>query len=331
MENDSAQAPQVLREESVDQETAQAPQGLREESVDQETAQAPQGHARRKGEYRAISMYMPPDVLEKESRNELLSAFILTWAGCYIRAYGHAVESRVLTDHVLIYCVDGAGWLRLAGRTHAIGKGDVFVCPPGMPHAYGADDRNPWTKYWLHFRGHLAASWTEQLRLTPESPVLPTGDAPTLASWFQDIFTVLRGGYTQANLLEASVQAQRILAFMARHARTPGAPGERGPDMERIVAFLLENVNESLTLERMADHAGLSKYHFSRRFREMTGYSPVEYHNRLRMQKACELLAASTASVAAIGAALGYANPYYFSTTFKRIIGQSPKGYRDLL
>jgi len=296
-----------------------------------ESDRSSQGRTRRKGDYRAISLYMPPDVLEKESRNELLASFLPTWAGCYIRAYGHAVDARVLPDHVLIYCVDGAGWLKLGGRIHAIGKGDVFVCPPGMPHTYGADDRNPWTKYWLHYRGGLAEAWTDQLRLTPESPVLSTGDAPVLASLFQDLFSVLRGGYTQANLLEASAQAQRILACISRHARMPGPPGERGLDMERIIGFLLENVNASLSLESMAVHAGLSKYHFSRQFRSSTGYSPVEYHNRLRMQKACELLAASTATVAAIGAALGFANPYYFSTTFKRIIGQSPKGYRELL
>ncbi len=289
------------------------------------------GRAGGKGEYRAISLYIPPDVLAKEERNEPLASFLPTWAGCYIRAWGHAVEARVLQDHVLIYCVDGAGWLQLGGRTHPVGRGDVFVCPPGMPHSYGADDRNPWTKYWIHYRGRLAGAWTDQLRLSAESPVLSTGDSPVLASWFQDLFSMLRGGYAQGNLLEAAAQAQRILAFIGRNARMPGSPGEGGLDMERLIGFLLEHVNGSITLERMAEHAGLSKYHFSRRFRSATGYSPVEYHNRLRMQKACELLAASTSTVAAIGTTLGFSSPYYFSTTFKRIIGQSPQGYRELL
>ena len=102
--------------------------------------------------YKKFSYYTPEDIIEKESQNIILSNMLLTWAGCYVKAYGHYIYHRQLPDYAMIYCIDGQGWLDLGGRQFTIKKGDLFVCPPEMLHSYGADSKDPWTKYWIHFR-----------------------------------------------------------------------------------------------------------------------------------------------------------------------------------
>jgi YesN/AraC family two-component response regulator len=54
----------------------------------------------------------------------------------------------------------------------------------------------------------------------------------------------------------------------------------------------------------------------------------MEYFNRLRMQRACELLQTTGRPVLEIGCKVGYNDPYYFSRAFKKIIGVSPNEYR---
>lgn len=58
------------------------------------------------------------------------------------------------------------------------------------------------------------------------------------------------------------------------------------------------------------------------------GQSFVEYLTKVRIDKACELLKCTNLRTAEIGESVGYNDPHYFSATFKKIMGQSPKDYK---
>ncbi|RME70993.1 MAG: AraC family transcriptional regulator, partial [Verrucomicrobia bacterium] len=55
---------------------------------------------------------------------------------------------------------------------------------------------------------------------------------------------------------------------------------------------------------------------------------PLDYFNRLKVQRACELLATTTLSIAEIAEQLGFDDPYYFSRLFRKIMGMAPRVYR---
>jgi AraC family transcriptional regulator, arabinose operon regulatory protein len=283
------------------------------------------------GTYKSKSFYTPPDIIEREYQNEILANLLLTWTGCYTKAYGHIVNSRLLQDYVIIYCVDGMGWLKLEGRQWDIKKGDIFVCPPNITHSYGADNIAPWTKYWLHFRGKNASSYMEILGLTLDSPILHIGEDAKLLSWLQDIFNILRTGYTQSNLLFATSYLSNILNYINILSINEGLNKSQDMNTEKVITYMLDNINNNLSLEELSHYTSLSKYHFVRLFKEKMGYTPVDYYIRLKMQKACELLEVSTVKINSISSTLGFNNPYYFSSTFKRIVGQSPQHYREML
>lgn len=281
--------------------------------------------------YKKKSFYTPPDILERASQNEILSNLLITWTGCYTKAYGHHVNCRLLQDYVIIYCVDGLGWLNLGGKNYIIKTGDLFVCPPHIVHSYGADDKKPWTKYWIHFRGKNANAYMNMLGFTLDSPILSIGENVKILSWIQDIFSNLRTGYTQSNLLCATSYLSNILSYINNLSLNKGLNKADDINVEKVITYMLGNINSNLCLEQMASFAVLSKYHFVRLFKEKTGYTPVDYYIRLKIQKACELLETSTAKINSISSTLGFNNPYYFSITFKRIIGQSPQHYREMV
>jgi len=99
--------------------------------------------------------------------------------------------------------------------------------------------------------------------------------------------------------------------------------------MEKVITYMLDNINVNLSLDQLSTYANISKYHFVRLFKNKTGYTPIDYFNRLKIQKACELLETSPAKINMISSSLGFSNPYYFSTAFKKIVGQSPQSYRQ--
>lgn len=93
--------------------------------------------------------------------------------------------------------------------------------------------------------------------------------------------------------------------------------------------YIMENYSKSdFSLNMISTHIGVSASYFSSIFKQETGQSFVEYLTRVRIDKACELLKCTTLRTAEIGERVGYNDPHYFSSTFKKIMGQSPKDYK---
>ena len=74
--------------------------------------------------------------------------------------------------------------------------------------------------------------------------------------------------------------------------------------------------------------AGLSRSRFTVLFTEQLKMSPQAYLEAARLGRAADLLRASHWSIAEIAEEVGYANPFYFSTRFRRYFGTSPRRYR---
>lgn len=87
---------------------------------------------------------------------------------------------------------------------------------------------------------------------------------------------------------------------------------------------------EPWTLASLAAQAGVSRTTLAKRFAELVGEPPLTYLTRWRMTLAADMLAESTATVAAVARRLGYADPFGFSTAFKRIYGMSPSEHRQV-
>ncbi|MEV4511100.1 helix-turn-helix transcriptional regulator [Dactylosporangium sp. NPDC049525] len=88
------------------------------------------------------------------------------------------------------------------------------------------------------------------------------------------------------------------------------------------------HVSESVTIDRLAEAALFSKYHFTRIFRSITGISPGHFMSAVRIQEAKRLLLSTRYTVADIGTSVGYASPSTFSARFTRSVGVGPAAFR---
>lgn len=94
------------------------------------------------------------------------------------------------------------------------------------------------------------------------------------------------------------------------------------------IGYIKENLKNKITVEQVAEQVGLSKSHFQRKFKQITGFSIVEYINVLRCDEACRFLRQNTYSVYDVFHMFPFDNYSYFAKMFKKHTGVSPSEYK---
>jgi AraC family transcriptional regulator len=104
------------------------------------------------------------------------------------------------------------------------------------------------------------------------------------------------------------------------------------PSLNRIIPALVHiqaHLDQDLSLDLLADEARLSKYHFHRLFRRVTGETPKSCVDRLRLERAAVQLRIRRAAVLEIALECGYQNHETFSRAFRARFAMSPRDYRQ--
>lgn len=99
--------------------------------------------------------------------------------------------------------------------------------------------------------------------------------------------------------------------------------------LARVVEFMSANFQQRLTLDQLAAEAGVSRYHFTRLFRNKFGQSPLGFLTSLRLDAARRLLITSDMSIAQVGDVCGYPAPSHFSAVFFGRYGVTPSAFRS--
>ena len=100
--------------------------------------------------------------------------------------------------------------------------------------------------------------------------------------------------------------------------------------LEDAKAFIDENYrHDDMSLNMVAAQVNISPSYFSTIFSSEMGQTFVEYLTHVRLEKAKELLMCSNMRTAEIGYEVGYKDSHYFSYIFKKVVGCSPKEYRN--
>lgn len=277
---------------------------------------------------------IPEKILKEagEHHPELFPVYI-TYIGYFPKALHHYRERRKgCTDNILIYCLKGKGHYMLEDKIYEIHANQFILIPATEKHIrYWADKEDPWTIYWVHFTGKSINSFNQSLNIClTNGPVqIPFND--TAIEIWENICRTLEMGYSTDNLCSASFCLYHLIAillFPQRHNENKTA--NEADFITRTIEDMRENLCRKLTVEDMAVKNSISVSHFSKIFAGKTGMSPMDYFIQLKMQKASQLLYASTDKIKSVAQTLGYDDPYYFSRLFKKHIGSSPEQYRIL-
>jgi AraC family transcriptional regulator of arabinose operon len=276
---------------------------------------------------------LPHSVILQMQRHPLLCGLFPTATGYFPQAPGHLVKRHQgVPEMILIACLSGRGWVEIEDRGRiTVQANEAVVIPPATAHGYGADENEPWSIMWVHCRGGEVANYLKQLAVTKASPLLRTPAGAFDRMGFPAIYGQLEHGYTIANLLVSAARLRLVLAEIHR-LRVPAYPGTRssGEGLEQSIQWMRQHIDHRARLPELARLAGLSVPHYSTLFRGKTGFSPIDYFLRLKIQRACQLLDTTAMRIEEIAICIGCDDPYYFSRLFKKIMGKPPRAYRKI-
>lgn len=95
-----------------------------------------------------------------------------------------------------------------------------------------------------------------------------------------------------------------------------------------VTEYIQQNINLPISLQQLADIAGLNPTYFSNLFSKLMGTSPIQYINKRRIENAQSLLLSGNESLDTIARQVGIDDVFYFSRLFKKTTGISPSAYR---
>lgn len=111
--------------------------------------------------------------------------------------------------------------------------------------------------------------------------------------------------------------------FFARHSQKDNGI------IDEITALINRDYTEEISIATIAEQVYLTPNYISMIFKKAKGYTIVDYITHLRIEKAKQLLSTTNLKIQEIAEQVGYSNPYYFSSVFKKKTGLQPKHYRE--
>jgi AraC-like DNA-binding protein len=274
-----------------------------------------------------ISHMFLENLLEKPLARQLS----VTLMGYYPRAANHVMKRpQGCGTALMIYCCSGSGFYSINGNPlKVLSAGELVIFPPHIPHEYYASGENPWSIYWVHFKG---TSYEPFYQMVSARLPLHIDDiiGDRLKELFNQCFCILQLPYHEEEFLYLCQLVATMLALVSCSTRSIiqlSLSGGQG--IEKAVGYMQAHLREEVTLGELAKAARFSTSHLYYLFKHSTGYAPIEFFLKTKIQAAARDLYFSSLTVKDIAMSYGIEDPYYFSRLFKKIMGMSPQNYRN--
>jgi AraC family transcriptional regulator len=157
---------------------------------------------------------------------------------------------------------------------------------------------------------------------------------PRLGALLAAVNAERAAGFPSGRLFLDCIEQALAVALVNNYAvRRPSPRIYRGgltpARLRKVVELVHAEMEGDLSLEELADAAGLSITHFSQMFRESTGQSPHQFVLHRRVDLAKEMLRAAEMRVLDVAVACGFKTQQHFARVFRRVCGASPTEYRQ--
>ena len=243
----------------------------------------------------------------------------------------HAHEDFV---EIILICSGSSEYL-IHDKKCFIRPGDLLVYNAGVVHDEISGPDIEIGSYCVAIGGlHMPGLKPNMLIPADEGYVFPTrrsfGDLRIL---FEMMFRNLASGEPRAEAFCSSLMHALLVKVLAVTEGADAAdekPVEEPPILgRRIMEYIDRHYMEPITLQSMGEALHISPYYLSHVFKQMSGYSPVQYLLRRRIGEAQTLLITTDLPITRIAEMVGYDTQSYFNLQFTKNVGMPPNKFRQ--
>lgn len=274
-------------------------------------------------------LYDLPEQMGSLLRNHILFSHLFVAAiGYYSAIAGFSAESLKSDRHFLIYCINGTGRAVVEGREYGLSPLLYLAIPAKSLFSLYSDKDDPWEVYIVQMDGQAAGVLSLELAHRMRQGRNYVNPGRKIADRFKELYLALRGLTGDADFIHLYTTLNRFLEPFLQVDKPLGKANMETDVVNQAVEFLKSSLSRNLSVADISAQTHLSVSKFSVLFKERTGYSPIEYFNLLKIQKACQLLSSTDLRINEVGREVGFNDAYYFSRLFRSVLNLSPKEYR---
>lgn len=206
-------------------------------------------------------------------------------------------------------------------------KDDTVILDCYKPHEYYTNDS--FESVWIHISGANSTDIFNEIEST-EGNLIKCKDIQHLRKLLFRVFDSMKGE-TPTTELNYSLDIYKIFTELLnpQSAKTKGEISYED-SVHKVKEYIAENLNENLTIKDLAESVNMSSSHFSRVFKQQTGFSPYDYILISRINRAKYLLQTTNLTIASVAYEVGFNSESNFIYYFTENEGISPGKFRKL-
>lgn len=245
--------------------------------------------------------------------------------GHFIYEKGYSLYREAYDSFLLLYIEKGQLTLHYQETVQIAHAGDFILLNCYQPHAYATQDGCE--AIWCHFDGLLASTHCQSIEDSLGSIFHLTDSYPIL----QKLHTLYQS-FAQGKLLQEALMSKYlydILTQLHLSSSVKAPSNDKRVMSTDVISYIQEHFAQNITVEALADLAGLSLYHFIRSFKQETGFTPHDYLINTRLNTAKYLLKNTALPIKDICFHCGFSSESVFCNAFKRELRITPTQYRN--
>ena len=240
--------------------------------------------------------------------------------------------TKTLQHHELIFIKGGKGFVTINDKRYQVNESMLFYICPNVQHSIeiGVDEVECFLS--VHFSYAQVGFNDGKWDISNESEILPLHCVQELKNYYhiEDIFKKLVDSWNEklpGYEFITRTQLQQLLIVIYQNVKKQNQNHATSLRVEKIIQYMHQNINNRITMTELSELVRLSTSYISRAFKENTGYSVIEYFNKIKIDKAKEQLIDGDKKIKEVARELGFIDEFYFSRIFKRIEGISPSEF----
>lgn len=238
----------------------------------------------------------------------------------------HIRRENFNNNLIMIVC---SGTLRLNqnGKAFALRQGQGVFLNLEPFHEYYSDPEDPCTIIFTHINGKGCSALVEEIKALTSLPVVFNGERmkKILTGCFDTI--IQKDDNVEIAVSKALYSAMMEIVEMNLEEMPAGGLQEQ-VFVNKVSDYINDHICDHIELAELAKSVNMSKYHFCRRYREETGFTPMQAVMRKKVDASKYFLQYTGNPIGLIAERFGFTDQSHYARLFRRYTGMSPLAYR---